>query len=242
MLQQQVEVELFLNEQSESNTLESRLSEQQEISGFTYISQDSAAAVFQEEFGIGSEGIASLNFLPASYRLVMQEELNVSQIDSMVQVINQWEEVDEVRFNLDLLQTLEERTESLLWISIIIGAFILLVAIILVFNTIRLTIYAKRDLIRAMKLVGATNAFIRRPFLVEGVLQGLIAGTAAVIALYAIFEYGVVYFVPQMSGLSWPYGNLYWTAGAIVLLAVILGWWGSRLAARKFIKYASLNR
>src|SRR5690625_7805048 len=81
--------------------------------------------------------------------------------------MNEWEEVEDVRFNLDLLETIEERTETFLIAGASIGVFILLVAIILVFNTIRLTIYAKRDLIRAMKLVGATNAFIRRPFLVE---------------------------------------------------------------------------
>src|SRR5690625_6352349 len=81
--------------------------------------------------------------------------------------MNEWDEVEDVRFNLDLLETIEERTETFLIAGASIGVFILLVAIILVFNTIRLTIYAKRDLIRAMKLVGATNAFIRRPFLVE---------------------------------------------------------------------------
>lgn len=241
VLQQQVEVELFLEDGIESGTVEEKLISQQEIAAFTYISQDSAAAVFQQEFGVGSESIASLNFLPASYRLVMQDALNVSQVDSVAQILNGWEEVQDVRFNLDLLETIEERTETFLIAGASIGVFILLVAIILVFNTIRLTIYAKRDLIRAMKLVGATNAFIRRPFLVEGVLQGLIAGSAAVAAVYAIFEVGIVYFVPQAAELSWPYGNLYWMAVGIMLLSVLLGWWGSRLAARKFIKSAEVN-
>lgn len=241
VLQQQVEVELFLEEDTVSSSVEEKLANQYEIATFTYISQDSAAAVFQQEFGVGSENIASLNFLPASFRLVLQDALSVSQVDSLARIMNEWEEVEEVRFNLDLLETIEERTDTFLIAGASIGVFILLVAIILVFNTIRLTIYAKRDLIRAMKLVGATNAFIRRPFLVEGVLQGIIAGTAAVAAVYAIFEVGIVYFIPQAAELSWPYGSIYWMAAGILLLSILLGWWGSRLAARKFIKSAEVN-
>src|SRR5690625_7233176 len=89
-----------------------------------------------------------------------------------------------------------------------------------------------------MKLVGATNAFIRRPFLVEGMLQGIIGGSAAILALYLIFEVAIVYYVPQAAVLSWPYGSIYWMAGGVMLLWVLLGWWGSRLAAREFIKRA----
>lgn len=240
VLQQQVEVELFLEEGFSKSSVEEKLSSQQEIASFTYISQDSAAAVFQQEFGVGSENIASLNFLPASFRLVMQEDVSVSQVDSLARLMNEWDEVEDVRFNLDLLETIEERTETFLIAGASIGVFILLVAIILVFNTIRLTIYAKRDLIRAMKLVGATNAFIRRPFLVEGVLQGIIGGSAAILALYLIFEVAIVYYVPQAAVLSWPYGSIYWMAGGVMLLSVLLGWWGSRLAARKFIKSAEV--
>lgn len=241
VLQQQVEVELFLAEASDRDTVEEKLLNQQEVAAFTYISQDSAAAVFQQEFGVGGESISALNFLPASFRLVMQDVLSVNQVDSVAQIMNGWQEVEDVRFNLDLLETIEERTETFLIAGASIGIFILLVAIILVFNTIRLTIYAKRDLIRAMKLVGATNAFIRRPFLVEGVLQGLIAGSLAIAAVYAIFEMGIVYFVPQAAELSWPYGSIWWMAGGILLLSVLLGWWGSRMAARKFIKSAEIH-
>lgn len=238
MLRQQVEVEVFLQDMDEQTTrnLGLELESSPQVSGLSYISQDSAAKIFQQEFGLGAESIADLNFLPASYRLTMSEDSNVAQIDSLVTQISEMEGVDEVRFNLALLETLESRMEMVTLAGGGIGLFILFVAIILVFNTIRLTIYAKRDLIRAMKLVGATNAFIRRPFLVEGVLQGAIAGGAASFAVYAIFEWGVPAFMPQVGVLSWPFGKWYFLVGGIMLLAVLLGWWGSRWAARKFIK------
>lgn len=238
LLQQQVEVEVFLDDLNSTDVqlMEGRLMENAGVTGLSYISKDSAAQVFQQEFGMGGEAIAELDFLPASFRLVISEDYTVAQVDSLVREINTYEGVDEVRFNMALLQMIESRTETLLMAGGAIGIFILLVAMILVFNTIRLTIYAKRDLIKAMKLVGATNAFIRRPFLVEGILQGLIAGGFAAIVIYSLFHWGIPYFMPQIGVLSWPFDKWYYLIGGVVFLAIFLGWWGSRWAARKFIK------
>jgi len=238
LIRQQVEVEVFLETLNQSSTrqLENLLSQKQEIADIHYISSDSASQIFQEEFGLGSESIADLNFLPASFRLTMSDDYNVVQIDSLVQVIRTYNGVDEVRFNLALLQTIESRTETLFIAGSALGSFILLVAMILVFNTIRLTIYAKRDLIRAMKLVGATNAFIRRPFLIEGILQGLIAGGIASVLIYFLFQYVVPQFIPQIGVLSWPLGKWYFLIGGVVIIAITMGWLGSRWAAHKFIR------
>lgn len=238
MLRQQVEVEVFLEDISDQATRDIGLQLEQspQVAGLTYISRDSAAQIFQQEFGLGAESIADLKFLPASYRITISDDSNVTQIDSLVTEISGIEGVDEVRFNLALLQMLESRTELVAMAGAGIGLFILFVAIILVFNTIRLTIYAKRDLIRAMKLVGATNGFIRRPFLVEGILQGIIAGGLASLTIYALFEWFIPFMMPQIGVLSWPFGEWYYLVGGVIGLAVYLGWWGSRWAARKFIR------
>ena len=68
-----------------------------------------------------------------------------------------------------------------------LGIIVILASIFLVANTIRLTIYARRLLIRTMKLVGATDPFIQRPFIVEGVLQGLLAGLIASGIVWGLF-------------------------------------------------------
>lgn len=238
LLQDQVEVEVFLEDlnSTQLQLMEGRLTENPGVVGLSFISKDSASQVFQQEFGMGAEAISELDFLPASFRLRISDEYSVAQVDSLVQEINTYEGVDEVRFNMALLQIIESRTETIFMIGGAIGVFILLVAMILVFNTIRLTIYAKRDLIKAMKLVGATNAFIRRPFLVEGIVQGLIAGGIASVLIYSLFRWAIPYFMPQIGVLSWPFGEWYYLIFGIILLAMILGWWGSRWAAHKFIK------
>lgn len=242
ILRQQVEVEVFLEDIDDRTTseLRQRISSAQFVEELNYISRDSASRVFQQEFGMGSEALADLNFLPASFRLQISEQATVAQIDSVVQVVNDLNGVEDVRFNLALLQLLETRTEQLALGGAALGGFILFIAMILVFNTIRLTIYAKRDLIRAMKLVGATNSFIRRPFLVEGVFQGVIAGIAASALIYLLFEWVVPQYISQVGVLTWPFGRWYYLIGAVIVLAITMGLWGSRWAARKFIKDTSV--
>lgn len=238
MLRQQVEVEVYLQniDAQTTNDLQQRIESEQFVEELSYISRDSASKIFREEFGMGGEAMADLNFLPASFRLKISDQATAAQIDSLIQVVNEYQGVDEIQFNLALLEILEARTDQLAIGGAAIGLFILFIAMILVFNTIRLTIYAKRDLIRAMKLVGATNGFIRRPFLVEGLLQGIIAGSAAAGVIFLLFEWLVPAYLSQLGVLSWPFGRWYYLIGGVVLLAMLMGWWGSRWAARKFIK------
>ena len=238
LLRNQIEVEVFLEDLDDRSLqdLQGRIAEKPEVSNLHYISKDSAAAIFKQDFGFGSEAMADLNFLPASFRVIVDETADVDRIESLVSEIESFAGVDEVKFNIALLKILEARMELLAIIGGSIGLLILLTAMILVFNTIRLTIYAKRDLIRAMKLVGATNSFIRRPFLMEGVIQGFAAGLFASAIIYGLFEWIVPVYIPQLGILSWPFGRWYFLIAAVLLLSVMLGWTGSRWAARKFIR------
>ncbi|MEX0994420.1 MAG: permease-like cell division protein FtsX [Balneolaceae bacterium] len=242
MLRQQVEVEVFLEDigRQSTNQLRQEFEENPLIESLTYVSKDSASSIFREEFGIGSEAIAELNFLPASFKLKIVGDSDLDEVDQFVQEIGTYEEVDEVKFNLALLQMLESRMEMMVLIGGGLAFLILFTAIVLVFNTIRLTIYAKKDLIRAMKLVGATNGFIRRPFLVEGLLQGFIAGIIACGLIYGIFIWLAPYYIPQFGILEWPFGRWYYLLGGLLLLALMMGWWGSRWASKKFIRDATV--
>ncbi len=237
-LRQQVEVEVFLQDldRQSTNELRSRFEKIEWVASMSYISRDSAAAIFVEEFGYGGESLAELRFLPASFRLSIHPDAQIDAIDSLVQEIGTWSGVDEVTFNMALLQMLESRIEMTVLIGGALMLLILFASVALVFNTIRLTIYSKRDLIRAMKLVGATNGFIRRPFLLEGVLQGLIAGILSGGAVYVIFMWVIPRYVPQFGVLQWPFGRWYYLIGGMILVAMMMGWWGSRWAARKFIR------
>ncbi|MDZ7376644.1 MAG: FtsX-like permease family protein, partial [candidate division KSB1 bacterium] len=103
-------------------------------------------------------------------------------------------------------------------------------AIFLVSNTIKLIIYSRLTIIEIMKLVGATRQFIRRPFFVEGIVQGLLGGITAAIFFYLSIK-AVKLEIPGVIFID-KYSYF-----AIILLGICLGFLGSVLALRKFLKY-----
>ncbi len=242
-LKKSIDVEVFLMDLDErtTNELSERLKDQELVQEVTYISKDSAAAVFEKEFGSAGSSLADLKFLPASFKLNIDPDAQISRVDSLVSEVKSYRGVDEVRFNQQLLKRIESNFQTAAMVGGGLGILILLASMILVFNTIRLTIYAKRDLIKAMKLVGATNGFIRRPFVVEGIIQGLIAGTFSVGLMYLGFHYILPEYIPQLGVLEWPFGRWYYLSGAMLFLAVFMGFWGSQWAARRFIKETSIS-
>lgn len=236
-----IDIEVFLEDVSEQRTRAIRT----EIMAFpivetvTFISKDSAASVFRALFGAEGTPLADLNFLPASYRIKPKPNVAVDTLAHYLSQLGEIRGVDEVSFNIELLRLIDERLDTVLLTGGGLGLMILFTAMILVFNTIRLTIYAKRPIIRAMKLVGATNGFIRSPFLVEGVLQGMIAAVLASAAMVAFFGRILPFYIPQFGVIPWPFGRWYFLIGAMFLLAVLMGYFGSRWAARRFIRDAS---
>lgn len=233
-----IEVEVFIFDvDDETKTfIEQKLNDEEIVLNVSYISKDSASAIMKRDFGAGVEELITLNFLPASFRLKVNTDAGASQIETLVSSIQNLRGVDEVQYNEGLLRIMESNLNMFTLMGGGIGLLILLASVILVYNTIRLTIYAKRELIRAMKLVGATNKFIRSPFIIEGVLQGILAGTFAVTCIFFLFEFAIPLYLPEMGLLSWPFGQWYFLTSAMFGLAVLMGWWGSRLAARKFIE------
>ena len=242
-LRQSITVEVFLDDldpRSEAD-LREEITRDDVVGSVSYISKDSAAAIFRKEFGSEGASMASLKFLPASLRLTMNSSATVTEIRGFTERVSALDGVDEVDFNQQLLELLETRLRNLVSVGSGVILLIIFAAMILVFNTIRLTIYAKRNLIKAMKLVGATNGFIRRPFLMEGVLQGILAATAAIGIHVGIFRYLIPQYLPRFGVMAWPYGRWYYLIGAMALLGILMGYFGSRWAARKFIRSATIS-
>jgi cell division transport system permease protein len=233
-----IEIEIFLFDIDErtTNSIEQTLDANSIVLEYVYISKDSASSIMRQEFGSGVEDLVALNFLPASFKVKVDTELGIDQVTNFASTMLTEKGVDEVKYNEGLLKVMESNLAAFNFIGGGIGLLILFVSVILVYNTIRLTIYAKRELIRAMKLVGATNGFIRSPFIIEGMIQGIIAGSISVASVYVIFEYVLPFFLPEMGILEWPLGRWYFLVTAMFSLSILMGWLGSRFAARKFIK------
>lgn len=236
------ELEMFLDENVQEATAEAlhmRASAMPGVDEAEYVSKAEAQAIFLEEFGEGAEVFLDEPFLPASIKLrVASAYANPDSLSSLVEEISTWNRVDEVVFNQPLLVKVQQNLRLLTTAGLLLGVIVVLASVFLVANTIRLTIYARRLLIRTMKLVGATDSFIRRPFIVEGMVQGLGAGLVAALVLWG-FQSMISGYLPQMGASSTMI--VLATSSGLVTAGVLLGWLGSYFAVRRFIANVALN-
>lgn len=242
MKQRVGELEVFLDEEVDEPTARAISARADLVVGVDeveYVSREEAREVFRREFGEGSEIFLDEPFLPASVKVrVDSDYANPDSLQSLVDEFSSWARVDEVVFNQPLLVKVQQNLRLFTLTGLSLGALVVLAALFLVGNTIRLTIYARRLLIRTMKLVGATDAFIQRPFIVEGIMQGVIAGGISSLLLWGI--YGMLAgYLPQFAGSDTVLLVLL-TVG-LVLLGALLGWLGSYFAVRRFIKNVALH-
>jgi len=235
-LRNKVEMEAFLEEgltAPETAGLLAKISSVEGVSSVRFVSKEEAASIFKEEFGEDIGKVLDFNPLPASVKIFLKDGYKTAHraeiIYNEVKGING---VEDAIYRKTLLEMLDQRTETFLWVALGIGIFITISSIFLVANTIRLAIYAKRKIVQTMKLIGATRRFIRIPFILEGLLQGLIGGLAASGIIYMIFNYLETWISFQLSDFvkvdPWSYG-------IIVAAGCVLGLVGSIISIRRFI-------
>lgn len=240
------EIEVYLEDAdtAETDRLRDRLAGLPGADSLVYVSRQEAARIFREEFGEGSDLYDdNALFLPASFRVQFRGAYaSRDSLERAARRVEAWSRVEAVSFEPDLLEQIESNYAVIRAAGLGVGGLVVLAALLLVGNTIRLSIYARRMLIRTMKLVGATSGFIRRPFLVEGGMQGLVAGILSGLALWGLFAVLLNYLRQTGAvGVSWPGGSPLVTVGACVALGLLLGLTGSWVAVRRFIREVRLS-
>jgi cell division transport system permease protein len=235
-LRTRVEMEAFLLESVNEEGLpaiEAALEEVDGIASVRFVSKDEAAEIFKQEFGEDIGRVLKFNPLPASFRLTLLPEFRTAEgAASVAEQVAAITGVEEVKYRKDLLEMLDQRVTTFLGIGVGVGLCILVASIFLVANTIRLAIYAKRQIIRTMKLIGATRSFIRFPFLLEGLIQGTLGGLIAAGFIYASFEYlgrWVSVHLQEFVAVE-PIAYL-----VILITGMLLGLLGSAISIRRFI-------
>src|SRR5699024_6161475 len=116
-MRQSVDVEVFLNDIDDQATddIHDKIKSEKLVSQISYISKDSAAAIFKKQFGNEGASLANLEFLPASFRVTMQKGAEISRVDSLVNVFKSYDGVQDVSFNQKLLQIIESRFHTVVW-------------------------------------------------------------------------------------------------------------------------------
>ncbi len=236
-LRNKVEIEAFLSDQLtdvEIEKLKNTILAIEGVKDIRYISKKEAAKIFYEEFGEDIYKVLNFNPLPASFKIMLHDGYKtLNEVQKVIYHLRSIQGIEDLTYRKQLLELLDQQGQTYLWILLGIGIFLTLSAILLVANTIRLVIYAKRDIIRTMKLIGATRRFIRTPFIIEGFLQGLIGGIISCAILYMGLEYLRQYLTTQMLVLI--HVELYYY-GVVICIGCFLGILGSIISVRRFIK------
>lgn len=204
----------------------------QGVRDVSFISKDSARARFELLYGKEMLEAVEENPLPASFDIFLDDDNRDVNIEYLRENLPLLSGVESVDFSSDWIDRLRRIRDLFYVISIVAGTIILLALHATISNTIRLTIYARRDLIRNMHYVGATDNFIRTPFILEGMLQGFIGGLLCVGLMSLVRVLMSRFVMPALAvEFNWYVSYLPF----IVVTGVFFGWLGSRLAVRKFL-------
>lgn len=248
-LQEKIDVSVYFKlEAGEEDILvvKSQLEKLDEVENVEYVSRAEALARFKEKHQDNSyliEGLQELgeNPLEASLNIKAREASQYEAISEFLEGIYYSNIVDKVdyRQNKEVITKLSALIADIKIVGLSLSGILILIVVLVTFNAIRLAIYSSREEIKIMKLVGADNWFIRGPFIVEGIVYGIISSLFTLAILYPVF-----YFVsPKLSGFLpiedfFIYFQANFWAFLILLLgvSVVLGVFSSLLAMRKYLK------
>ncbi|MCI4666576.1 MAG: permease-like cell division protein FtsX [Bacteroidia bacterium] len=234
-------MEVFLHDytsEDQKSQLANKLDSMQIVNSMEYLSKEAASERMAEIVGEEvKNSLGGVNPYWASFQIkLVPELLEGTALSKLKEELNKMPFVADVIYQGDQLPQLKKNLTSISWALLILGVGLSLLGVALINATIRLSIYAKRLSIRSMELVGATRAFIRRPFLWRGVLQGMTGGLLAVVLLTATF-YGIFFLLRRMDVIQGNPEAGSWIVlfGGIVLFGSVIGFIGSYWALNKYL-------
>jgi cell division transport system permease protein len=170
-----------------------------------YVSKEKAAAKMKEELGEDFISFLGENPLPPSIDVyLVSEYTRPDSVTKIEKYILEYPFVKEVYYQESLLYLINENVNKISLFLLIISFFLFLIALTIINNTIRLSIYSRRFLIRTMQLVGATRSFIRKPFIIQSAFHGFLAALTAMLLLM-----GLLYMIEKEFFLMFTYENTF---------------------------------
>jgi len=233
-----LQVNIVLNDaitETELSSLQQNMERNSAVKTLTYISKDMAKTIFEESFGEGIEDVLGYNPLYASIDVKLNTAYaNNDSLSKLKLKIENYNGVKEVHYQKTLLQLVNRNFRIAGLILLAISFLFLLVAITIINNTIKLTLYSKRFLIRSMQLVGATRSFITKPFLKQSLSNGVLAAVLAVVALTGLLVY-IQHNFPNFLVLKDAI-----RFGIVVLIifgvGILISWYSTRRSVLRYIK------
>lgn len=251
-LKNRVMIEVFIKDDAtpeQTQSLERKIQGMNDVKSYKYISKEEALRRFRERFGERIVANLPINPLPASYEIQVK---NADRVDSVAQQFFNDPTVDNdpgthngVRYARETVRKMLgtiSLIEKGMWVTTGIFAA---AAVLLISTTVRLSIFARRREVEIMRLVGATNWFIRWPFVLEGFITGLVGAVLAA-AFVWVGNWGIASWIQssQIDFLSLRVFRMWWQGGtwplglmpSLAILGALLGAVGSLVALRRYLK------
>jgi len=243
-LKRELKLEAYFNDVDDPKIKDKELSMQKEyidslkikynfIESTKYISKEDASKIAKLDLGIDDVALFEANIYPPSVQITLNpNQINsVAQIDSITTELAKHPLIDEVKSDKQDMVTIYQSINKITFWLMIFAAIFLVIVIILINNSIRLKIYAKRFSIKTMQLVGARRRFIMKPFLFEGAILGLFAAIIAIIGL------GILWYL-----LATKIGLLLWNPDfglliiGLIAIGVLIAIFSTLFAAWRYLK------
>jgi len=245
-IEEKVEIDVYLKDKAPKEdlySLERKVKAIKDVDSVEFISKKEALEIFKKRNKNNKDLISNIpgNPLPASYRIFLKDPQKIENVATKIKEFSENETtVEEIKYGREFVRKIFAVTRWIRIIMFVLIVFMIFASLALISNTIRLAIYARRKEIAIMRLVGASNWFIRWPYLLEGTLQGL-TGAALAIGILASVKYVLQGKLEDQ--LSWlmtalKVSPIFYQNLLLMLLTagIVIGAAGSLIALRRYLK------
>ena len=241
VLESQIQITVYLKDNLNDKQINDINSQISKITGVTqvhYINKDEAMERFKKRLGEQQGLLSALgetNPLPSSYEVKVDKP---ERVKSVAQALVEIKGVEDTRFGQEIIEQLFGLTKMIRIAGLILIVFLAFAALFIISNTIRITVFARRKEIGIMKYVGATDWFIRWPFVIEGIILGFGGAVIAVLLLsqsYSLLTHQVyesLAFLPLIS----KYPFIHYISIVLLVVGSAIGALGSTISLKRFMK------
>ena len=240
-LESQVEISVYIRDEvsdSGIHALEERITQMQGVESVKYVDRETAMKRFRERLGDQQfllDSLGETNPLPNSFEVRI---IRPDMVRTAAEAIAEMPGVETAKYGQDVVEHLFDITRLVRLFGLALMFVLAMATLFIISNTIRLTVFARRKEIAIMKYVGATDWFIRWPFLLEGIVLGCLGGIVAAIVLRGAYRviaakiYDTLAFFPLLP--ENPF--LHYVTAAILICGMFVGALGSTISLKKFLK------
>lgn len=240
-VESKVEVKVFLKEDikmNEQSDIEKAIKDTAGVVDVTFESKNDALKKLQEQLGEENkdlvQGLERDNPMPTSFIVKVEKP---EMVTTVVDNVKGMPGIDSIKDGRQLVDKIMSVVNTIKWVGVAIFLLLIGVSLFLIGNTIKLTVYSRRREIGIMKYIGATDWFIRWPFIMEGILLGILGALLSLILLYFAYRFAYIKLMSQVVTMQFirPSYVLSIISWEFLLSGILIGGVGSIMAIRKFL-------